>query len=99
MTSKTREEIELDLSTEFVLSEPRAREFLWWVLSQCNVYGAPHVVNGETGIHIGRRIIGVTIIDQLNQINPTAYAEMMIEAHNRADKRKREENVSTPDDE
>ncbi len=102
MTAKTREEQELDLSTEFVLSEPRAREFLWWVLSQCNVYGAPHVVNGETGIHIGRRIIGVTIIDQLNQINPTAYAQMMIEAHNRAEKRQREDNVPnapTPDDE
>ncbi len=99
MTMTPREEQELDLSTEFVLSEPRAREFLWWVLSQCNVYGAPHVVNGETGIHIGRRIIGVTIINQLNQINPTAYPEMMIEAHNRAEKRKREENVATPDDE
>ena len=98
MTAKTMQEQALDLATEFVLAEPRARKFLWWVLCQCNVYGAPHVVNGETGIHIGRRIIGVTIIDQLNQIKPTAYAEMMIEAHRRAEKRKREEHAETVDE-
>ncbi|WP_276120371.1 hypothetical protein [Pararhizobium qamdonense] len=93
MTQKTREETELELATQSVLADPRAREFLWWVLSQCGVYNAPHTVNGETGIHIGRRIIGVTIINQINATDPTAYAQMMIEAHNRADKREREENV------
>jgi hypothetical protein len=99
MTWTKRDQQELDLATEFVLSEPRAREFIWWVLAKCGVYNAPHAVNGETGIHIGRRIVGVTIIDQINEVKPTAYAEMMIEAHNRAEKREREEHVPTPDDE
>jgi hypothetical protein len=89
--TKSREEIELELSTEFVLAEPRAREFLWWILAQCNVYGAPHTINGETGIHAGRRVVGVTIINQINSVSPTAYAQMMIEAHNRAESRKRDE--------
>lgn len=91
--TKSREEQELELATQFVLAEPRAREFIWWVLEQCAIYHAPHVVNGETGIHIGRRLIGVTVINQLTSIEPGAYAQMMVEAYNRADRREREENA------
>lgn len=98
MTEKTRKEKELDLSTEFVLSEPRAHEFLWWVLEQCAVYNAPSVVNGETGIHIGRRIIGVSIINRINGVRPTGYAQMMIENHNREDRRSRENNEKPADE-
>lgn len=93
MTQKTREETELELSTQFVLAEPRAREFIWWILAQCGVYSAQPITNGETGVHLGRRIIGLTIINQINSVDPIAYAQMMIEAHNRADKRQREEDV------
>jgi hypothetical protein len=97
--TKTREQQDLELATEFVLAEPRAREFLWWIIGKCGVYHAPHAVNGETGIHIGRRIVGVTIIDQLNSIDPTAYARMMIEAHNRAERYERDEKNAQPADE
>lgn len=97
--TKSRDEQELDLSTQFVLAEPRAREFIWWVLEQCGLYHAPAVVNGETGIHIGRRVIGVTIINQLTSVEPDAYAKMMVEAHNRADRRERDEKNAQPVDE
>jgi hypothetical protein len=96
--TKSRREEELELATQFVLAEPRAREFIWWVLEQCAIYSAPSVVNGETGIHIGRRVIGVSIINQLTTTDPTAYAAMMVEAHNRAERRKREENATSVDE-
>ena len=93
MMTQSKEEQELELSTRFVIEDPRAHEFIWWVLSLCGVYSAPPVVNGETGIHIGRRVIGVSIINQISTVSPTAYAEMMIAAHNRAEARKKEEHV------
>lgn len=99
MTTRSREEQELELATRFVLDEPRAREFIWWVLEQCAIYHAPVVVNGETGIHIGRRVIGVTIINQLTSLQPDAYATMMVEAHNRAEQREREKKNAQPADE
>lgn len=96
--TKTRDETELELSTQFVLEHPRAREFIWWIIAQCGVYSAAPVVNGETGISIGRRVIGVTIINQLNSVEPTAYAQMMIEAHNRSEKRSREEHETSSEE-
>lgn len=96
--TKTIEEMDLELATRFVIENPRAKEFIWWVLGLCNIYGAPHTVNGETGIHIGRRIIGVSIIDQISSIDPTAYARMMIEAHNRAETRKGNENAESTEE-
>lgn len=97
--TKTREEQELELATRFVLAEPRAREFLWWIIGKCGVYAAQTVANGETGVFMGRRIIGLTIINQINETDPTAYAQLMIEAHNRAEKRAREEKNAQPADE
>lgn len=95
---KTTEEQELELATEFVLANPRAQEFVWWVLAQCGVYNAKPIVNGETGIDIGRRLIGLTIINQINSINPVAYAQMMIDAHGRAETRKIIEDAQTTDE-
>jgi len=97
--TKSREQQELDLATQFVLSEPRAREFVWWILEKCAIYSAPPVVNGETGIHIGRRVIGVSVINQLTSVEPGAYAQMMVEAHNRAERRMREEQNAKPAEE
>lgn len=97
--TKTRAQQELELATQFVLSEPRAREFIWWILEQCAIYSAPPVVNGETGIHIGRRVIGVSVINQLTSVEPGAYAQLMVEAHNRAEKRKREAENAKPAEE
>jgi hypothetical protein len=89
---------ELQRATQFVLESPEARSFLWWVLAQCGVYNASSAVNGETGIREGRRLIGLTIINQINTHDPTAYAQMMIEAHKRAEKRRRENHVRPVED-
>lgn len=88
----TDEEIEIERATRFVIDNPRAREFVWWVLEQCSLYSAHPVVNGETGIREGRRLIGTTIINRLSQVDPTAYPKMMLQALERAEIRKKREN-------
>lgn len=97
MTTRIEEE-ELELAVRSVLASPRATEFVWWILEQCGVYSAPHVVNGETGIHIGRRIVGVSIINKISEIDPKAYPRMMLEALDRAEMRKRIENEKPSDE-
>lgn len=70
---------DLDDATRFVLSNPRARRFLWWVLEQCGLFRASFSGNSSTFFAEGERNIGLKIISQLDGVNPTAFPKLMFD--------------------
>lgn len=79
----------------WVISKPQGRRFIWWVLSQCGFFRASYVAKDslQTAFNEGRRDIGLAILIDLNEANPTVYAQMQAEYFGEKRKEKNKEKV------
>lgn len=96
-TKLVRQLYEQDLlrSVEFCLDSPDAQEFIWWVLTACNLAARSDKIDGQAGIIEGRRQIGLEIVQILSLVDRNAYPKMMMKANERDSAR---ESVHVQDD-
>lgn len=59
---------------------PQGRAFIWHLLSVCNLYDDCNSGDTNTYYMLGRRSIGLEILDILNDADPTAYPNMLLNA-------------------
>jgi hypothetical protein len=81
-------QFDLDDATRFVLSDARARRFVWWILEQCGVFRVSFSGNSSTFFAEGERNIGLKIISQLDGVSPTAFPKLMFDMASEAEARK-----------
>lgn len=92
-----RELRQLNEDISSVLSNPGGRRVLIWLLTLAGVYSPSFAASTErTAFNEGQRAIGLAVINQLQAVDPMAYANLLRDsvAHAQA-KRVNEE---TPDD-
>ena len=72
--------------TRAVLSTPAGRRYVWRLLGKCGVFrqDSPHGSTGEvlfqSGQEAGRRKIGLELMAEIQQVDPSLYATMAKEA-------------------
>ena len=59
------------------------RRFLWNTLSACGVYKISFTGNSQTFFNEGKRDIGLRLIEEIFDADPSAYTKMRIEAKDR----------------
>jgi hypothetical protein len=64
---------------EFLLSSINGRRFLWGLLELCGVFSAGMSGDNYTYFYAGQRSIGTTILKDIMEIDPDAFAKMMKE--------------------
>lgn len=72
-----REEQRRDMAA--LLDTPFGRNVLWRILHQCQVYGTSYGGDGHAAFTDGRRFVGVQLIALIQQVSPTAYADLLRE--------------------
>lgn len=78
---KTNEEIEYDTlvaNTRELLKTRAGRDFIWHTLSLTNLYGDIFTGNSTTFYNEGKRSIGIQILELLEDVSKTAYAELLL---------------------
>ena len=56
------------------------RRIIWRYLSFCGVFKTSFTGDSQTFFNEGQRNVGLKIIDDINEANPQAYVDMMLEA-------------------
>lgn len=56
-----------------VLETPEGRRFFWSVLCECKIYELPPMNTEAVFYFEGKRSIGVSLINRLNQVDPELY--------------------------
>lgn len=80
-----RDQIVLDL--EELLSIPQGRRVLLRLLERCGVYRNAFSIEGETtALRLGEQNIGLWLIAQIEEVGPTEYPKLLLEAAQRKDK-------------
>ncbi len=79
MADEKAVQFDLDDATRFVLSDPRARRFLWWVLENCHLFQSSMTGNSFAFHLEGERNIGLKIIAQIDSVNPIAFPKLMLD--------------------
>lgn len=65
----------------WVLSTVQGRRFFWRVLELCGVYSSDESMSTNSEFfQKGKRIIGLTLLRELNEARPEAYLEMVSES-------------------
>ncbi len=62
-----------------LLKTPFGCSVLWQILHQCQVYGTSYGADGHAAFTDGRRFVGVQLIALIQQVSPTAYADLLRE--------------------
>lgn len=77
----------------WVLSNPKGRRLVWWVLSLCGVFRASFVPkdSNQTAFNEGRRDVGLRLLLEIGSANPKAYSQMEDEVLADQGKRKKEQ--------
>ncbi|MEP3276837.1 MAG: hypothetical protein ABJN26_16040 [Stappiaceae bacterium] len=75
--AQAREDLKRDMAE--LLKTPFGRNVLWQVLHKCHVYGTSYGADGHSAFTDGRRFIGVQLIAAIQQVSPTAYADLLRE--------------------
>ncbi len=89
------EEGDLGLALETVLATPHGRTVLRWVLGECKIYGAIFAGEGPTtDFNLGARNVGLKLIAKLDELGPTLYPQLLLEA---AQRKPRQEPVDVVD--
>jgi len=81
MIKKTAEEIEYDTlvsNTRELLKTRAGRDFIWHALSITDLYGDIFTGNSTTFYNEGKRSIGLQILELLEDVSSTAYAELLL---------------------
>lgn len=80
-----RDQIALDL--EAVLSIPQGRRVLLRLLERCGVYRSAFTGETEaTALRLGEQNIGLWLIAQIEDVDPTEYPKLLLEAAQKRDK-------------
>lgn len=76
---------ERDLDDLFtVLSTIQGRRFVWRYLSLCGVFRTSFAGEiGQTAFNEGSRIVGLTMLNDINEADDTAYMKMLKESKER----------------
>lgn len=77
--SKDTRNRELD-DVSFILSSQQGRRFFWRYLARCGVFRTSMTGNNSTFFNEGERMIGLCLLADLNESDPSAYALMQKEA-------------------
>lgn len=82
-----RDQIVLDL--EAVLSIPQGRRVLLRLLERCGVYRSAFTGEAEaTALRLGEQNIGLWLIAQIEDVDPTEYPRLLLDAAQKRDKEK-----------
>ena len=74
-----RDQIALDL--EAVLRLPQGRRVMLRILERCGVYRSAFAAEADvTALRLGEQNIGLWLIAQMEQIGPTEYPRLLLEA-------------------
>lgn len=91
-----RDQVLLDL--EGLLGRPEGRRVVMWFLGLCNIYGVQFTgVNEATNFTLGKRDVGIGVILKLNELSPTTYPQLLLDAAR--DKGEKKEKVHVVDEE
>lgn len=72
-----RDQVLLDL--EGLLGKPEGRRVVMWFLGLCNIYGTQFTGdNDATNFTLGKRDVGIRVIDKLNAVSPTTYPQLLL---------------------
>lgn len=74
-----RDELVLDL--EVLLSIRQGRSVLMWLLDRAGLYAGLYAEDANlTHLNIGRRDIGLQLLAKMEEVSPTAYPAMLMNA-------------------
>jgi len=79
--SKSDEEIKYDLlvsNTRKMLKTRPGQDFVWHILAICNLYGDVFTGNSQTFYYEGKRAVGLEVLQLLEDVDKTAYAELLL---------------------
>ena len=79
---KTREEKEYHVLLENVRELSKhgfGKDFIWYVLASCNLYGDNFTGNSHTFYLEGKRAVGLQVLQLLEEAAPTLYARLLLE--------------------
>lgn len=82
MAKKTKEEQDYELlvaNTRELLKTRPGKDFIWHILSICNLYGESFTGNSQTFYLEGKRAVGLEILQVLEDSDPTAYARLLLD--------------------
>lgn len=63
-----------------VLATPSGRRFVWRYLTDCGIFKTSFTGNSETFYKEGQRSIGLKLLADVNEADPSAYLKMLDEA-------------------
>lgn len=78
---KSVEEKEYELlisNTRELLKLRHGKDFLWYVLSICDIYSV-NTIKDMQGHYDGRRSVGLEVLSLLEDVDPTAYPRLLLE--------------------
>ena len=78
---KSQDEVERDLlqsNVRELLKTKYGQAFIWEVLSICDLYGHHFTGNSTTFFNEGKRAVGLAILELLEDVDPEAYARMLL---------------------
>lgn len=79
---KSKEEEEYDLlriNTRELLKTKVGKDFIWHVLSLCDLYGSHFTGNSSTFFNEGKRSIGLEVLALLEDVDKTAYPRLLLD--------------------
>ena len=65
---------------KFILQTVQGRRFIWRYLGLCGVFKSSFTGNSETFLNEGKRLVGLTLLNDINEADPDSYTRMMKEA-------------------
>ena len=82
---KTQEELDFEkLQNAFreITRHSYGRDVLWYILEECGIYDNTFTGNSQTFFNEGKRAVGLSVIQMLEQANPRSYAKLLLEYNN-----------------
>lgn len=77
-----------------ILSVPEGRRLFWRLLSGAGVFRASFTLNSvQTAYNEGRRDIGLWMLEEINQADPNAFAQLQREYYSEINSNKKQDQV------
>jgi hypothetical protein len=61
-----------------VLRSEQGKDVIWNILGMCQLYSESFTGNSTTFYNEGKRAVGLEILQLLEDVNPAAYADLLI---------------------
>lgn len=75
-----RENMKKDNSVRYVLATKEGRKFYWDLMCDCGIFViSAHASGSWTYYNEGKRSVGLKLLSNLNDLDPTVYATMVTE--------------------